>query len=185
MKEDRLGLIAERVQLARVWLEGFVTDSERLMQSKTVEEDTPHDRACRDALAQLLVDADTPREILDLLATLIAPDSEASQKVATRKVGKQLYRSGDTSLILALTGSDKVLRLRRRDNRRYSDGYLIGSIVSLVREKNDAGASLETAFFEVSELASAAGIERMSARNVKKIWNESKAFREQLFGVRR
>jgi hypothetical protein len=130
-----------------------------------------------------LVDGDAPSEILDLLATLIAPDSEANQKAGIRKVGKQLFRSGDNRTDLALSGSAKVMRIRRRDNRRYSDGHLIGCIISLVREQIDAGASLENAFFEVSERASAAGIERMSARNVKKIWTESKEFRKALFGV--
>jgi hypothetical protein len=54
MKTDGPELIAERVTLARVWLEGFVVETEGMWQSKIVEEDTPQDRSCRDALAQLL-----------------------------------------------------------------------------------------------------------------------------------
>lgn len=184
MKRDDAEAFAERVQLARIWLQGFAVESKGVMQSKRVEEDTPLDRACRHALAQLLVDADAPREIMDVLATLIAPDSEAGQKFGLTKVGEQLFRSGDARTNLVLTGGNQVLRLRRRDNKRYSDGYLIGSIISLVREQTYAGASLETAFFEVSERAEAAGITKMSPSNVRKIWNKSNAVREKLFGAR-
>jgi hypothetical protein len=176
MTIDDSEAFADRVQCARVWLQGFVVESQGFYQSKRLEEDTAQEKEGRRAIAQLLVDGNAPGEILDLLATLLAPDVSARLKV-----GEQLFRSGDPQIILSLSGSDHVLRLRRRDRVRYSDGHLIGCIISLVQEKIDAGASLERAFFEASERAEAAGIERMSPSNVRKIWNKSKSLREQIF----
>ncbi len=176
--------LAERIQLARIWLCGLSTVTDGIRQHKRVEEGTQQDKACRQSLAQLLVDGDAPREILDLLATLIAPDSKASPKANLRTIGVQLFRSGETVSDLALTGNDEVLGMSRRDGRRYSDPNLIGSIITLVRERTDAGLTLEKAFSEVSEIAAEAGIETMSERNVKKIWYDTKALRDVLF-VRR
>ena len=47
---------------------------------------------------------------------------------------------------------------------------LAGSIAQRVHDKRADGMSLEKAFFEVSEEAREAGIEKMSPENVKRIW---------------
>lgn len=62
------------VTLARVWLDGFTEDRGGILKSARLDEGTRTEADCRRALAQLLADENAPREILHLLAQLIAPD---------------------------------------------------------------------------------------------------------------
>lgn len=177
--------VAERIHLARIWLRGYIKVTNGIHQHKRIEEPSLEDKLCRHSLAQLLVDGDAPREILDLLARLIAPDSDVSPKVKLKQVGIHLFRSGKTGTDLALTGNDDVLRFCKRDGLRFSDPNLIGRIITLVRERTEAHVGLEQAFHEVSGIATDAGIRGMSERNVKKIWYDNKELRKVLWGPNR
>jgi len=157
------------VAAARAWLNGFAEDKGGILKSARYDEDTRAEAGCRRALAQLLADGNAPRDIMHLLAQLIAPNDPIHPK-KYGLIGEQVFLTGDPRIILSLTGSDWTVSIRRRDNRRFQDGMLAGSIAQRVHDKRADGMSLEKAFFEVSEEAREAGIEKMSPENVKRIW---------------
>ena len=159
------------VALARTWLNGFAKDGGGILQSAQFDEGTRTEADCRRALAQLLADENAPREILHLLAQLIAPDDPNLPKEYGR-IGEQVFLTDDPREIPSLTGNDRTVSIRRRDNRRFQDGLLAGSISQRVRDKQVDGMNLEKAFFEVSEEAKKAGVAKMSPENVKKIYGE-------------
>lgn len=163
------------IALARKWLNGFAEDKGGILKSARHDEDTRAEAGCRRALAQLLADGNAPREIMHLLAQLIAPDDPDLPKgCGLGPIGEQVFLTDDPRTILSLTGSGWTVSIRRRDKRRFQDGMLAGSIAQRVRDKRADGMSLEKACFEVSEEAKEGGIEKMSPENVKKIWRETK-----------
>lgn len=171
MADDLESEHARNVTLARAWLGGVVRDNNGFGEMYRLEERTAAEAAGRRALAQLLVDGNAPREIIHLLATLIAPDGKPVKKGSKERLrGESLRKTGENQQDLSLTGSEWIVSIRLRDNKRRRDANLVGSIAQRVHEKRMDGMSLERAFTVVSKEAKAAGIKKMSRESVRAIW---------------
>lgn len=162
-------------QDARKWLSGYYEGHNHIR----VEDGTAADKQGRYALSELLMLATPPRALLDSLATLFAPDEPKTQPLRGIDLQRPIGAQGQPLLL------GNVFRLtlpKRRKNTRMNDQRLVGTILHRIRDKREAGLSLERAYAELEEELISEGYDGLSARSLKKIWDDHKSWREAVWG---
>lgn len=145
----------ELQQKSRILLGGYILEDEKGFDSRCyLPEGKEYEVACRRALATLLCHHSPPREILYLLARLIAPDDFAD--AAERTLAFKFRSPG-----------------RRRDHVRNS------AIAHKVRDALEKEGSVNAAIASVAkELGDPGDSDLKKEESVRKIWQAYKPFRD-------
>lgn len=173
--EDRE--IEHRVRLARAWLGGYMEVGRSIPNLAYIEAHSEKDRTARMALAQLLVDGNAPRDVLELLASCIAPDFHPPDDVSLPARGEPIIATDNPMRLLNEHHQRRLDFTFRRGKRRrgapqQTDPYRDGAILQRVMEKIADGTNKTTAFREVAEDV------RLEPDSVRAVWTKYGAFVE-------
>lgn len=164
-------ILKQRILAARFWLAGYIDTSRKmpsLMYHKKANGEPWRDAEGRLALAQLLVNGEAPREILELLAHAITPDDPQNSVRGTPVFNEHL-----PSTVLSEMPINRRLDFvhrgggsRKRGVGRSADPVRDGYIISEVQALIINGCKKTNAFQKVAEQAG------LSAQAVRKIWKK-------------
>lgn len=165
-----------RVSLARAWLAGYLKTRPRVPRHAYIEAGTDSDREGRLALSQILVDGAAPREILDLLATCIAPDYQPPD--GTSFPAREIPLVASDNPLRLIVGDLNPRRLdfsfrtgtRRRGVSKQPDPVRDGAILQEVMKLIVAGKTKTAAFEIVGDKVG------LTSEGVRKIWKNHSSF---------
>lgn len=166
--------IEQQVLAARAWLRGYVETHRRVPNRAYIEAGTETDRHARLSLAQLLVDGNAPRDVLELLANCITPDYQQQDGTAL-PIGESITPSDNPLRILPAesprrldfsfrTGSRKRGAPNKRDP--YRDGAILQLVMKLVMDGKTKTSAFETVGKDIG----------LSAEAVRGVWKKYATF---------
>lgn len=164
-----------QIALARAWLAGYTEMHRRVPNRAYIEPGSATDQEARLSLAQLLVDGNAPRDLLELLASCIAPDFQPPDGISLPARGVAITPS-DNPLRIVREGHSRRLDFsfrkgtRRRGAPQQTDAIRDSAILSMVMTKVVDGETKTAAFEKVGREVG------LSTEAVRKIWKNYPSF---------
>lgn len=135
--------------LAQRWLSGYIDTSQNVAVTSYYKPKSDDENLARFSVSQLIMNNELPKDLLQLLAYLIAPDDQRTPFYSSR--GLSLFNQHENSLQRTPEAQGRRLDFNWRKKHKASDAYLHGCIISRVQELIGDGLTKTAAFEKAAD----------------------------------